>query len=986
MTEHRQLTAASPWVELVADTADWDGADPALLTAMLSQLVLIRTFEEYVLELASAGLVHGPAHSSIGQEGGAVGSILPLTSADAVTGSHRGHHQFLAKALSHVAPKGLDLTRELPDDVRTVLLRTLAEICGLSRGYGHGRGGSMHLQWKEAGAMGTNAIVGGGVPMAAGYAWANRSAGTDAVSVTYFGDGAINIGSTLETFNLASAWHLPICFFIENNQYAVSTSVAEATGEPRLSARGLGFGIPSWKVDGMDPLAVYVAMQEALAHMRAGKGPTIIEADTYRYFHQNGSFPGSAFGYRTKDEETQWRQRDPIKQVAGHLVRRGIMTRSDVDEAVRRAKHVMAQTGDVLLEPLPGGKPGQRRIRPAEWPDPAFVDVGVRGDLSEFDGAYVADRDSFVGEIAQRKFIDVVAGVMARRMQTDPTIVVMGEDVHHLNGGTNGATRGLKEQFPDRVLGTPISENAFAGLGGGIALDGRFKPVVELMYADFMWVAADQLFNQIGKARHMFGGDGEVPFVLRSKVATGTGYGSQHSMDPAGIFATAPGWRIVAPSTPFDYVGLMNSALLCKDPVVVLEHVDLYTSMGDGPVDDLDYCLPVGRAAIRRVGSAITVISYLAMVGQVLEAVAELGGVDAEVIDLRWLDRASIDWETIGESIKKTRNVLIAEQGALGTSYGGWLADEIQRRFFDWLDQPVQRVTGGEASPSISRVLERAAIAKSEEVAAKLAEITAPRDVEVAANVYEPSHRDPALAQRSSAGTVASRLVFATHVDTPHTRTRRAAADRLTESTRDVPHLLIRGTARVDKLLRLRERLNDHRLAEISVNDLVLAAAARAHVLVPAMNVIWTPDAVRSFSGVDISLAVATEKGVVTPVLRSLDQMALSAVAAATSDLLGRARSGLLRENELEGGTLTITNLGMFGTREFAAIISPPQSAKLAVGAAHKEPVVAHGKVRVGTVLNVTLSVDHRPISGATAAQWMAAFVSLLEEPLGILV
>jgi 2-oxoisovalerate dehydrogenase E1 component len=725
MTQHRELNAAAPWVELVATTDDWDAAEPALLTTILSQLVLIRTFEEYVLELAAAGLVHGPAHSSIGQEGGAVGSILALTSRDAVNGSHRGHHQFLAKALSHVVPGGLDLAAEVSDDVRTVLLRTLAEICGLSRGYSHGRGGSMHLQWKEAGAMGTNAIVGGGVPQAAGFAWANRQAGTDAVSVTYFGDGAVNIGSTLETFNLASAWHLPICFFIENNRYAVSTSVAEATGEPRLSARGLGFGIPSWKVDGMDPLAVHLAMKEALAHMRAGSGPTMIEADTYRYFHQNGPFPGSAFGYRSKEEEAQWRERDPIAQVAGHLVRRGIVTTSWIEQTHSMARAVMAETGSVLLEPLPGGKPGQRRIKPAEWPDPAFVDVGIRGDLSEFDDAHVTDRDTYQGEVGQQKFIDAVAAVMARRMQTDETIVVMGEDVHRLNGGTNGATRGLREAYPDRVLGTPISENAFAGLGGGIAIDGRFTPVVEFMYADFMWVAADQLFNQIGKARHMYGGDGEVPLVLRSKIATGTGYGSQHSMDPAGIFATAPGWRIVAPSTPFDYVGLMNSALRCKDPVVVLEHVDLYTSTGEGPVDDLDYCLPVGRATVRRQGSQITVISYLAMVRQVLDAVAQLGSVDAEVIDLRWLDRASIDWDTIGASIRKTNNVLIAEQGALGTSYGGWLADEIQRRFFDWLDQPVQRVTGAEASPSISKVLERAAMATSEEVVARLSQIMA---------------------------------------------------------------------------------------------------------------------------------------------------------------------------------------------------------------------------------------------------------------------
>ena len=723
MTEHRRLEPAAPWVELVATTEDWDAAQPELLRSMLSQLVLIRTFEEYVLELAGAGLIHGPAHSSIGQEGGAVGSVLALTSDDAVNGSHRGHHQFLAKALHHVAPKGIDPSEELPEEVRTVLLRTLAEICGLDRGYSHGRGGSMHLQWKDAGAMGTNAIVGGGVPQAAGFAWANRQAGTDAVAVTYFGDGAINIGSTLESFNLAAAWKLPVCFFVENNLYAVSTSVFEATGEPRLSGRGPGFNIASWKVDGMDPLAVYLAMQEAVAHMRAGNGPTLVEADTYRYFHQNGAFPGSAFGYRSKEEEKHWRDRDPIKQLSGHLVRRGIMSEDDIDATVARAKQELARAGDVLLEPDPDGKPGQRRIRQAEWPDPAFVDVGVRGDLGEFADAPVAELDGYGGEVAEQKFIDAVAAVMGRRMETDPSVVVMGEDVHRLNGGTNGATRGLKERFPDRVLGTPISENAFAGLGGGIALDGRFKPVVEFMYADFMWVAADQLFNQIGKARHMFGGAGEVPFVLRSKVAMGTGYGSQHSMDPAGVFATSPGWRIVAPTTPFDYVGLMNAALRCKDPVVVLEHVDLYGSTGPGPVDDLDYCLPVGKAAVRRTGSQVTVISYLAMVGYVLEAVEAVGDVDAEVIDLRWLDRASLDWDTIGASVRKTNRVLIAEQGPVGTSYGGWLADEIHRRLFDWLDHPVERVTGGEASPSISKVLERAAIARTEEVAAKLTEI-----------------------------------------------------------------------------------------------------------------------------------------------------------------------------------------------------------------------------------------------------------------------
>lgn len=721
MSEVSPLQQSAPWVRLETTDADWDAADPGLLATMFAQLVLIRSFEEFVLQLAGEGLIHGPAHSSIGQEGGAVGSALPLVTQDTVNGTHRGHHQFLAKVLTHLAPGGIDPTQPVSPEIREALLRTLAEICGLDRGWSHGRGGSMHLRWDEAGAIGTNAIVGGGVPLAAGSAWAHRHAGTDNVAVTYFGDGASNIGSTLETFNLAAAWRLPLCFFIENNRYAVSTNVSEVTAEDRLSARGPGFGIASWQVDGMDPLAVYLAMQQALEHMRAGKGATLIEADVYRYFHQNGPFPGSAFRYRTKEEEAQWRARDPIDQVAGHLVRRGILSEDAITEAIDRSKALMAEIGEVLLEPVPDGKPGERRIRPSEWPDPGFVDTGIRGDLSEFDGVRTVDRDTFTGAVQEMKFIDAVAAVMGRRMELDSSVVVLGEDIHRLSGGTNGATKGLKDAHPDRILGTPISENAFTGLAGGMAMDGRFRPVVEFMYADFMWVAADQLFNQIGKARHMFGGDHPVPVVLRSKVAMGTGYGSQHSMDPAGVFSTSAGWRIVAPSTPFDYVGLMNAALTCQDPVLVLEHVDLYASSGEGPVDDYDYCLPVGKAAVRRQGADVTVLTYLAMTSYVLEAAEQVADhIDAEVIDLRWLDRASIDWDTIEASIRKTNNVLIAEQGALGTGYGGWLADEIQRRYFDWLDQPVQRVTGGMASPSISKVLERAAFARAEEAVAGL--------------------------------------------------------------------------------------------------------------------------------------------------------------------------------------------------------------------------------------------------------------------------
>ncbi len=723
MSKEQRLQSKAAWIQLSTTPEDWKNADPSLLATMLGQLHLIRAFEEAVLDLANEGLVHGPAHSSIGQEGGAVGSIVGLSTTDAINGSHRGHHQFLAKAINHVSHGSLDLSQLVTAEIQTVLQRTLAEILGLAQGYCSGRGGSMHLQWFEAGALGTNAIVGGGVPLAAGNAFAQKKSGTRDITVSYFGDGAVNIGSVLETMNLASAWKLPLCFFIENNLYAVSTHVTEVTGESRLSGRGQGFAIPSWRVDGMDPLAVHLAMKQAEERMRAGEGPTLIEVEVYRFFHQNGSYPGSAFGYRSKEEEAEWRARDPLLRVANEMIALGLIDQAAVDRVREQATNAMIAAAAQLTEPDPDAT-GKRRIRPELWPDVNFVNVGVRGDASELVGARVLEPAQFAGATEPKKFVEAVAAVMDRRMDNDDRIIILGEDVHRLNGGTNGATKGLSKKFPDRVLGTPISENAFAGLGGGLALDGRYRPVVEFMYPDFMWVAADQVFNQIGKARHMFGGQNPVPLVLRTKVAMGSGYGSQHLMDPAGIFATSPGWRIVAPSNPADYIGLMNAALALQDPVLVLEHVDLYQEMGEIPIGDLDYQLPFGKAAVRRAGKDVTVLTYLSMVKHALAAVEEVG-IDAEVIDLRWLDRASFDWEAVGESIRKTNSVLIVEQGARGTSYGGWLADEIQSRFFDWLDQPVERVTGGEASPSISKVLERAAIARTEEVVIGLNKIIA---------------------------------------------------------------------------------------------------------------------------------------------------------------------------------------------------------------------------------------------------------------------
>lgn len=710
-------TTDTPWLEIRTTPADWRKAGRGKLATLLHRMHLVRAFEEAVLELAGEGLINGPAHSSIGQEGAAVGAMAALTPGDQINGSHRAHHQFVAKALGRVLDgTGADpLAADEHPEVAPMLTRTLAEIMGLQPGFTGGRGGSMHLRWAEAGVIGTNAIVGGGVPFALGAAWSRMKAGTGDVAVTFFGDGAVNIGAVLESLNLAAAWNLPVCFFIENNQIAVSTTVAEATRETRLSARGLGFGIPSFAVDGMDPLAVALTMERAVGLLRDGKGPVIIEAETYRYFHQSGPLPGSAFDYRTRDEEEAWRARDPIRRVAREAADQGLLTEAEDATLRERSVRTVREVVGRLVEPAGNG----RRIVPALWPDTATVDAGLRSDGREFAGVAFVELESYRGAVAERKFIDVVSAVLDARMAADDRVVVLGEDIHRLRGGTNGATKGLFERYPGRVLPTPICEQTFTGFAGGVAVDGRYRPVVELMYPDFALVACDQLFNQIGKFRHMFGDTLSMPVVVRGKVAMGSGYGSQHSMDPAGLYALFPGWRIVAPTTPFDYVGLMNTALTSDDPVLVIEHLELYASSGPGPVDDFGFHVPFGKARVVRPGNALTVVTYLAMVARV-RAMVERLGIDAEVIDLRSLDRAGLDWDTIGASVQKTGALVVAEQGPLTGSYGQILADEAQRRLFDWLDAPVMRIHGGEASPTISRVLEQAAIANDTRLEAGL--------------------------------------------------------------------------------------------------------------------------------------------------------------------------------------------------------------------------------------------------------------------------
>lgn len=223
--------------------------------------------------------------------------------------------------------------------------------------------------------------------------------------------------------------------------------------------------------------------------------------------------------------------------------------------------------------------------------------------------------------------------------------------------------------------------------------------------------------------------------------------------------------------------------------------------------------------------------------------------------------------------------------------------------------------------------------------------------------------------------------------DVPHTGMRRAIARRLTESKSTIPHFYLSADCRVDELLQLRKRVNAAATEKVSVNDFVVKAAAAAFADVPDANAIWTDDAIRRFDDVDIAIAVAIPGGLVTPVVRAVNRQTLTELAANIRDLAGRGREGRLKQQELEGGSFSVSNLGMYGTQEFSAIINPPQSGILAVGAASPRPVVgADGELTVANVMTVTLSADHRVLDGALAAEWLAAFVARIENPVSILI
>ena len=636
------------------------------LVEMHRRMLVIRGFEERVATLYRDGEVPGFVHLSIGQEASAVGACRPLGLTDIITSTHRGHGHCLAKGLD---PLGM-----------------FAELMARAEGTNRGRGGSMHIADPTIGIFGANGIVGAGLPIAVGAATAAQLRSDGSVAVAFFGDGAVAHGTFHEAVNLAAVWRLPVIFFCENNGYAEFSPASDQHAAP-LEQRAAGYGVDYVAVDGNDVVATAAAMHDVVEATRAGRGPVVIEAATYRW---HGHYEGDPERYRSPDEVREWEARPARRQ-----------------RAPTRSRGHRATT----VEPMAVGRARARRCRRggrAGWPAPAVV----RADRLRH--APRPERPSRRRRPMRRCSARWTRSDAPRSgARGDERVFVAGIDVA-AGGNVFGLTRGLHDRFGDRVRDTPISESAIVGLGVGAAMAGM-RPVVELMYLDFIGVCLDQLLNQAAKLPFMTGGAAQMALTVRTQFGAGRSSGSQHSQSLEALLAHIPGLSVVMPSTPADTYGLLRAAIQDPNPVVFIENRLLYGMKGPQP--PADYILPIGRSIVVRAGSDITVVSVSRMVHEAMAAaeVLDAAGISVEVIDLRTV--APLDMVPILESVHKTSRLLIAHEAVVPFGIGAEIAATVARDGFWDLDAPIQRIGAAATPPPYAPNLERAWLPDRDDIA-----------------------------------------------------------------------------------------------------------------------------------------------------------------------------------------------------------------------------------------------------------------------------
>jgi 2-oxoisovalerate dehydrogenase E1 component len=643
---------------------------PVDLVDAYRSMLTVRRFEERVLELRRADEFAGSIHLCAGQEAIPVGTMAALRPEDRVVATYRGHGWAIACGVP--------------------LAELMAEICQRATGVNGGRGGSAHLMSPEHGLLGENSIVGGGMPIAAGAALAARTMKSDRVVAVSIGDGATSQGATHEALVFAAYRKLPLVVVCENNGWSEMTPIERIVPVPDLTARAPGLGIAAAGVDGNDPTAVRDAVAEASTRARAGEGPTFIEARCHRLW---GHYNLDAEHYRPKADLEAAQAADPVAALRHRLLDTGV---PDAELTVLE-EEVSQAIDDAAGEALS-----------AAAPDPATAREHVHGPLA---------KASDTGEPPEEReltFGKAVNEALRRELASRPEALVYGEDVGHA-GGIFGVTRTLQEEFGEsRVFDMPIAEAAILGSAVGAALEGM-RPIVEVMWADFMLVALDQLVNQAANVRYVSRGRHAAPIVVRTQQGATPGSCAQHSQSLEALIAHIPGLRVGVPATPQDAHSMLRAAVADDDPVVLFEARALYqrkqvVRLGREREG-------VGGAKVRREGGDVTIFSWGAMALAAEEAAERLAGrgIGATVVDLRWL--APLDDDTIATAVERTSRVLVAHEANVTGGFGAEIAARIGERHFGDLDAPVKRVGALDTRLPPTPALQAALLPSAESIA-----------------------------------------------------------------------------------------------------------------------------------------------------------------------------------------------------------------------------------------------------------------------------
>jgi 2-oxoisovalerate dehydrogenase E1 component len=543
---------------------------------------------------------------------------------------------------------------------------------------------------------------------AAGMGLGFRYAGVPRVAVSFIGEGGSSLGEWHEAINLCAARRLPVVFCLQNNQTALSTPVSEQSAVRVFADKAVGYGMPGVTIDGTDADAVAAAFAWAADRARAGHGPALIELVAMRmcgHAHHDdmlylGKEPPASWEYATpvgqayvnQDLYEFWRARDPIARYAARLESRGLVKPGDLDRLKAEAEAMVEAEARAVIE--------------APWPDAATVTTGVfaggpvprqRVEVLDRSGATpIPPRDLVVEPSPpfDRKGMTLLEAVMhgvGDALAADPRVFVFGEDVGGRYGNAFLLLRPLLDRYGDRILNSPLAEGAVLGACVGAALAG-LRPIGEMQFNDFVATGFNQLVNNAAKIRYRWGGS--VPMVVRMPWGGLRHAGPYHSQNTEPWFYRTPGLKICVPSTPFEARALMASAVADPDPVLYYEHITLYRdprirqAIGSEP----PAALPVGRAAVRRAGDDVTIVSYGAYVHAAMRVADTLAtsGIEATVLDLRWL--APLDREALLAVARHTGKVLVVHEDSRTGGIGESLAAVIQEEAFDFLDAPIRIV------------------------------------------------------------------------------------------------------------------------------------------------------------------------------------------------------------------------------------------------------------------------------------------------------